>query len=137
MVRNEKLHTLIHKAAINGFELQRWYLSHIAPEWPGDAKAVSILATEGRISALIFSHEFARAFWNRGTQMQFTVPAATYSRLNGNGEVVTVTRKSFARRTLRADVWQYHLRQMVVSDDPLAYLDRFLPEEPESFGKAS
>jgi hypothetical protein len=130
MIGNEKLLTLIHRAEANGFDLRRWYLNHIGPEWPGDGKAVSILATEGRIFALIFSHDFARAFWNRGTQMQFVVPAATYSRVNGHGEVVTITRKRFSRRTLKPDVWQYHLRQMVVSDDPVAYLGRFLPEEP-------
>jgi hypothetical protein len=82
--------------------------------------------------ALIFSHEFARAFWNRGTQMHFVVPARTYSRVNGRGEVVTITRKSFSRRTLKPDVWQYHLRQMVVSDDPVAYLERFLSAEMQS-----
>lgn len=131
MARDEKLLTLIRKAETNGFDLQRWYLDHIATEWPGDGKAISILATEGRTSALIFSHDFARAFWNRGAQMQFVVPASTYLRLNGQGEVVTITRKRFSRRTLKPDVWQYHLRQMVVSDDPLAYLERFLCSEAE------
>ena len=132
MIGNEKLLTLIHRAEANGFDLRRWYLNHIAPEWPGDGKAVAMLATEGRMSALIFSHEFARAFWNRGTQMHFVVPASTYSRVDGHGNVVTITRKSFHRRTLKPDVWQYHLRQMVVSDNPLAYLDRFLCSEPQS-----
>ena len=137
MIGNEKLLTLILRAEANGFDLRRWYLNHIGPEWPGDGKAIAILATEGRVCALIYSHEFARAFWNRGTQMQFVVPARTYSRVNGHGEVVTITRKSFSRRTLKPDVWQYHLRQMVVSDDPVAYLGRFLPEESRNFGQTS
>ena len=85
--------------------------------------------------ALIFSHEFARAFWNRGTQIQFVVPASTYSRINEHGEVVTISRKSFSRRTLKPDVWQYHLRQMVVSEDPLAYLERFLCSDAEFAGQ--
>lgn len=89
-----------------------------------------MLATQGRLSALVFSHDFARAFWKRGEQMNFVVPAASYSRMNGKGQVVTVQRKPFTRRTLKPDVWQYHLRQMVVSDDPVSYLDRFLYAEP-------
>jgi len=135
MARDEKLLTLIHRAEANGFDLRRWYSNHIAPEWPGDGEAVSILATEGRMCALIFSHEFARAFWNRGTQIQFVVPASTYSRINEHGEVVTISRKSFSRRTLKPDVWQYHLRQMVVSEDPLAYLERFLCSDAEFAGQ--
>jgi hypothetical protein len=55
------------------------------------------------------------------------VPAATYSRLNGKGEVVTINRKPFTRRTIKADVWKYHLRQMAMSEDPIRYLKRFLP----------
>lgn len=127
MTHNETLLPLIKRAETNGFELQSWFQTHIASEWPGEEVAVATLARDGRQSALIFSHEFARAFWKSGEQMRFTVPAASYSRINGNGEVVTITRKTFTRRTLKPDVWQYHLRQMVVSDDPLAYLCRFLP----------
>jgi hypothetical protein len=47
--------------------------------------------------------------------------------MNGKGEVITITRKPFTRRTIKADVWQYHLRQMAISDDPMSYLKRFLP----------
>jgi hypothetical protein len=130
MSRNEKLLTLIRKAETNGFELQAWFETNIAPEWPGVEEAVGVLATQGRLSALVFSHDFARAFWKRGEQMHFVVPAASYSRMNGRGEVVTVQRKPFTRRTLKPDVWQYHLRQMVVSEDPVTYLDRFLHAEP-------
>jgi len=32
MARDEKLLTLIRKAETNGFDLQRWYLDHIATE---------------------------------------------------------------------------------------------------------
>ena len=47
--------------------------------------------------------------------------------MNGKGEVVTINRKPFTRRTIKADVWKYHLRQMALSEDPLRYLKRFLP----------
>jgi hypothetical protein len=132
MSRDEKLLTLIRKAETNGFELRDFFQSNIAPEWPGSEKAITMLSTEGRLAALIFSHDFAKAFWKRGAKMQFVVPGSSYSRLNAKGQVVTINRKAFTRRTIKPDVWQYHLRQMITSDDPIAYLDRFLPAEAES-----
>jgi len=47
--------------------------------------------------------------------------------VNGQGEVVQVTRKPFTRRTIKPDVWRYHLQQMAIADDPIDYLCRFLP----------
>jgi hypothetical protein len=38
-----------------------------------------------------------------------------------------VTRKPFTRRTIKPDVWKYHLRQMAAAEDPIDYLCRFLP----------
>jgi hypothetical protein len=127
MTRKETLHILISQAHANGFDFYHWYQANIAPEWPGTDEAVTLLATEGRFYALVFSHEFARAFWRKGEQMQFIVPASTYRRMNGKGQVITINRKPFTRRTIKADVWKYHVRQMAVSDDPLRYLKRFLP----------
>jgi hypothetical protein len=131
MTRQETLLLLVRQAMANGFEFRQWFQSHILPEWPGVEEAVRILMTEGRLQGLLFSHTFARAFWKQGAQMNFLVPGATYERLNGKGEVVTITRKPFTRRTIKADVWKYHLRQMAVSEDPLRYLKRFLPTHEE------
>ena len=47
------------------------------------------------------------------------------------GEVVQVTRKPFTRRTIKADVWKYHLRQMAAADNPIDYLCRFLPAQDQ------
>ena len=127
MTRQETLLILIGQALTNGFEFRRWYQSNISSDWPGMEGAVDLLITEGRYFALIFSHDFARALWKRGAQMNFIVPSATYSRLNGKGQVVTINRKPFTRRTIKADVWKYHLREMAVSEDPLRYLKRFMP----------
>jgi hypothetical protein len=55
------------------------------------------------------------------------LPAITYPRVNSSGEVVQVTRKPFTRRTIKPDVWKYHLQKMAVADDPIEYLCRFLP----------
>ena len=62
-----------------------------------------------------------------GAHMSFQVPSVTYPRVNSSGDVIQVTRKPFTRRTIKADVWKYHLRQMAASEDPIDYLCRFLP----------
>ena len=131
MTHKEILLMLLNQAYANGFEFRRWFMANCTTEWPGAEEAVSLLTTEGRLYALVFSHEFARAFWKKGAQMNFIVPAATYSRMNGKGEVVTINRKPFTRRTIKADVWKYHLRQMAVSEDPIKYLKRFLPTQED------
>jgi hypothetical protein len=63
--------------------------------------------------------------------MSFMVPSVTYPRITSHGEVVQVTRKQFTRRTIKPDVWKYHLRQMAIADDPINYLCRFLPAQDQ------
>jgi hypothetical protein len=127
MNRKELLRLLLNQAQFNGFEFRRWYLAHINANWPGGEQALVILASEGRHYTLLFSHDFALCFWRTGAQISFSVPAVTYPRVNSQGEVTLVTRKPFTRRTIKPDVWKYHLRQMANSEDPIDYLCRFLP----------
>jgi hypothetical protein len=134
MTRQNTLLLLINQALANGYDFRSWFESSISPLWPGTDEAVQLLMAESRYYALVFSHEFARAFWKKGAQMNFIVPSATYSRMNGKGEVVTINRKPFTRRTIKADVWKYHLRQMALSEDPMRYLKRFLPTLEEFQG---
>jgi hypothetical protein len=127
MNRKELLRLLLNQAQFNGFEFRRWFQSHVRPVWPGAEEALALLASEGRHFTLIFSHDFARCFWRSGAHMSFMVPSITYPRVNSQGEVVQVTRKPFTRRTIKPDVWKYHLRQMAAADNPILYLCRFLP----------
>jgi hypothetical protein len=129
MTRHDTLLHLLHLAQSNGFDFQTWFDVNIAAEWTGDENGIALLSTGGRHNALIFSHDFARALWKRGEQMHFTVPGQSYSRVNGKGEVVIINRRAFTRRTIKADVWKYHLREMAVSDDPIFYMKRFLPSQ--------
>ena len=131
MTRNETLLMLVSQAHANGFDFRRWFQQNICHEWLGADQAIARLDAEGRYYSLIFCHEFARAFWKKGALMNFVIPSATYSRLNGKGQVVTINRKPFTRRTIKADVWKYHLRQMAVADDPIRYLGRFLPTQED------
>ena len=129
MNRKEILQMLLNQAQFNGFEFRRWFASQVQPAWPGAEAALTLLAGEGRHYTLLFSHDFARCFWRTGAQMTFMVPGTTYDRVNGQGEVIQVTRKPFTRRTIKRDAWKYHLRQMAAAEDPLQYLCRFLPAQ--------
>ena len=131
MNRKEMLRLLLNQAQFNGFEFRRWFLAHVQPVWPGAEQALALLAGEGRHYTLLFSHDFARCFWRTGAQMRFLVPSVTYPRVNTRGDVVQVTRKPFTRRTIKPDVWKYHLRQMADAEDPLDYLCRFLPAQDQ------
>jgi hypothetical protein len=127
MDRKLTLGLLLDRAQFNGFDFRGWFQTHVQPQWPGAEMALSLLASEGRHYTLLFSHEFASHFWRAGCEMTFLIPSRTYSRVNTQGDVVQVTRKPFTRRTIKPDVWRYHLREMAVADDPMEYLRRFLP----------
>jgi len=145
MIRKEMLRLVLNQAQFNGFEFRRWFASQIQPGWPGGEQALTLLSSEGRHYTLLFSHEFARCFWRTGAHMSFQIPSTTYPRVNSQGEVVHVTRKQFTRRTIKPDVWKYHLRQMAATEDPVDYICRFLPahdqtkirELPEVFSLAA
>jgi hypothetical protein len=126
MTRQELLRVVIRQARVNGFQFRKWFQSVIDPSWDSFDDAVETLAQGRRYYALLFAHEFARAFWKQGSQISFVVPAASYTRRDKDGRIVTVTRKPFTRRTLKADVWKYHLREMAAHDEPLRYIRRFM-----------
>jgi hypothetical protein len=127
MHRKELLRLLVNQAQFNGFEFCRWFQARVHPIWPGTETAIALLAEEGRHYTLLFSHDFARCFWRGGAHMSFLVPSITYDRITAQGQVVQVTRKPFTRRTIKPDVWRYHLRQAAVAEDPIDYVCRFLP----------
>jgi hypothetical protein len=132
MNRKNLLRTLIDKAEFNGFDFRDWFQAYIQPVWPGTEQALNVIGSESRYFALVFSHDFVRCFWRTGARISFSVPSITYPRINSKGEVVQVTRKPFTRRTIKPDVWKYHLRQMAASEDPIAYLCRFLPAQDQT-----
>jgi hypothetical protein len=126
MTREELLRILVRQARANGFEFRKWFQRAIDPSWKNFDTAIELLSQGRRYYALLFAHDFARTFWKQGSQINFVVPAATYTRRDKDGRIVTVTRKPFTRRTLKADVWKYHLREMAAHDEPLRYIRRFL-----------
>src|SRR6202161_3546623 len=126
MTRQEILRIVIRQARANDFQFRRWFQAAIDPCWKSFDEAVELLPQGHRYYALLFAHEFGRAFWKKGSQISFVVPSASYTRRDKEGRIVTVTRKPFTRRTLKADVGKYHLREMANHDEPLRYIRRFL-----------
>jgi hypothetical protein len=126
MTRQEVVRHIVLQARSNGFDFRAWYRAYVAPEWLGFDEAVDHLCQGRNCYALLFSHEFAQAYWKAGLQMSFMVPAVSYPQRRKDGQIVTVHRRAFARRTLKADSWLYHLREMVEAPHPLKYIRRFV-----------
>ncbi|HTW48387.1 MAG TPA: hypothetical protein VMD92_10570 [Acidobacteriaceae bacterium] len=129
MTRRALLRTLVLRARAHGFEFRVWYQANIEPEWKDFDHAISVLDGGRRYYALLFSHDFARNFWKKGTQISFILPAQEYTRLNRKGQPVVIKRQAFTRRTSRSTsntIWQYHLEQMAVWEEPLRYIRRFI-----------
>lgn len=135
MVRAKFLNSIVDQAALNGFVFERWYTGWLDDEWQSKELALNHLAEKHNYYALLFSHEFARAFWRQGTRITFLVPSSTYVRRGKNGARVEIKRKPYTRRRLKPDAWKYHLREMACADEPLRYIRRFLLVAPEPASK--
>jgi len=134
MTRRELIRMLIARARAQGFEFRRWYQGNIEPVWKDLDQAIATLEHGRRYYALLFSHDFARNFWKKGAQITFVLPSREYTRLDRNGQAVTVRRRAFTRRTSRStsnSIWQYHLEQMALWEEPLRYIRRFVLTEEE------
>jgi hypothetical protein len=131
MTRLELLQLVIGRARANGFELRRWYTARLGLPWTNTADAIAMLDQHRHYYALLFSQEFATAFWKPGTEITFKVPEQTFQRRMHDGTIQTVQRKSFIRRSARKDAWRYHLREMALADEPLRYIRRYLNVEED------
>ncbi len=131
MTRLELLTIVVGRARGNGFEFRRWYTHRLGLPWISAEAALNLLDQQRRYYALLFSHEFACAFWKAGEEITFSVPAQSFQRPMADGSVKTVQRKGFMRRSARRDAWRYHLREMALSEEPLRYLRKYLNVEDD------
>jgi len=126
MTRLELLKILVGQARSNGFEFRRWYTTRLGLPWISADAAFTLLDQQRRYYALLFSHDFAEAFWKPGTEITFQVSSQTFDRVLPDGTVVSVTRKPFTRRTTRNASWKWHLQHMAVAEEPLRYMRKYL-----------
>jgi hypothetical protein len=131
MTRLELLTIVIGQARANGFEFRRWYTTRLVLPWTSADEAISTLEQHRQYYALLFSHEFAIAFWKPGAEITFQVPPRTFARRMPDGSVQMVNRKPFIRRSARKDAWRYHLREMSLAEEPLRYIRRYLNVEDD------
>ena len=131
MTRIELLTIVVGRARANGFEFRRWYTTRLGLPWISAEAALTLLDQQRRYYALLFSHEFANAFWKAGEEITFSVPAQTFKRPAPDGTIKTVERSAYIRRSARRDAWRYHLREMALSEEPLRYLRKYLNVEED------
>jgi len=126
MTRSEIVRLVVQQAVRNGFDFKHWCNHNLGLHWTSDHTAIETLTMERRYFSLLFSHEFARYFWQQGSPIAFVVPAVSYSRCDKHGNTIMVERKPYIRRKVKADAWKYHLREMAICDEPLRYMRRFI-----------
>jgi len=129
MTRGELLHLLIGQGRTRGFEFRRWFVQNTGETWSSYAEALQWLAKGKRAHMLLFSHEFAKNFFQSGERIQYVVEPQTFERVSTNGRSLTVNRKAHLRHSSREDVWRFHLREMAARAEPLHYIRRFLITE--------
>ena len=124
-MKNEQiLKKAINKAIKNGWDIcpknARWYIDgeHRA-DWLcidyGDGGAEN----QYSINDVIFSHDFAEAFWGEGEPVMIDGQEFyKFDWINWLGEEM--------RDAHCLPAWQYHLQQMVLKKEPLKYIERFL-----------
>jgi hypothetical protein len=131
MTRLELLTIVVGRARANGFEFRRWYTARLGIPWISAEASLKLLDQQRRYYALLFSHEFANAFWKAGEEITFSVPSQSFQRPMPDGSLKTVQRKGFIRRSARRDAWKYHLREMALAEEPLRYLRKYLNVEED------
>ena len=131
MTRLELLTIVVGRARGNGFEFRRWYTGRLGLPWISAEASLKLLDQQRRYYALLFSHEFANAFWKAGEEITFSVPSQTFQRPMPDGSLKTVQRKGFIRRSARRDAWRYHLKEMALAEEPLRYLRKYLNVEED------
>ena len=134
MTRAELLRALIRQAKSNGFEFRRWYTVRLGLPWTSFLNSVKTLSEHRRYYALLFAHEFAESFWRAGSKMTFVVPTSTFTRVSKDGTIRVVERKGHIRRSVIADAWRYHLKEMAIAEEPLRYIRKFILIEEDLAG---
>ena len=98
----------ILKKAIEKAELTGW---KYAPMLFYTGNTIETLEEKDIAPLLIFNHSFAKAFWG-------TLPG--YYTINRDTIVWTMVSSG------NITEWQYHIQQMVLAEDPIKYLEKFL-----------
>lgn len=115
MTNQEILKKAFEKAQKGGWTKDKSHLAYLvnaadkySPEFPYWIKPKSQTWQSFRYETVIFSHAFARAFWGE-EEIGLHDCADSQSCCVGG-----------------CPMWKYHLQQMVLEEDPIKYLEKFL-----------
>jgi hypothetical protein len=121
MNNEEILKAAIEKAVKNGYKvpmLERETLTfNIGSRAYGKNNSITLWR-----NGWIMSHDFAKAFFKE-EKVKVFVPAQTYTTYKSK---VRIMRGSHYVTRVKGRSWQYHLQQMVIYENPIEYLWKFL-----------
>ena len=112
MTDKEILKGTIEKVEKKGFDYSEWYeknCKYFEVEWECSITSYEVLLQSKMYIVLIFSTPFAKALWG-----EEKVASMYYDVLGVEVYVPS---------------WWYHLRRMVIEENPLQYLKKFLTSE--------
>jgi len=103
MTDKEILKKAVEKAENNGYQLSQYIKSLFIKH---DIPSIQYFTDVDLHFLIIFSHEFAKAFWGEKLLVHVI--------LKGGGMIPKILS------------WEYHLQQIVLKEEPLKYLEKFL-----------
>ena len=112
MKKEEILKKAIEKAQRNGFDFGIDVKTLPFP----DSFWATVSGSFQQYSGIIFSHDFAKAFWGN----------AKWCWIPGYDEWGELKGSPPEEKLFIMTSWQYHLQQMVISEDPIKYLEKYL-----------
>ena len=119
MNNSEILESAIKKACTNGYE---W--TH--GPWLGDP--YEALIRDSVYFNIIFSHDFAKAFFGRELLCYDCGEPVGAPLGNESIQIGTGTCDCGRQFENNQEAWEFHLQRMVILEDPIQYLKQFLDE---------
>ena len=113
MTNKEILQKAIDKSYDNGFDLCEFFQIESMSSLDYDYYLEELIKSKGHY-IIIFSHDFAKAFWGEEKYDRYCECNLEYPPKHYYAD----------KETLKN--WQYHLQQMVLEGEPLKYLEKFL-----------
>ena len=129
MTQSEILKKAIEKAVKNGYGYEYYSYHQIANGWmlllsPADDEIDFI---GGGVNDIIFSHDFAKSFWGE-EKVDFGNGMTESEYKQAILDLPHERRDKVRRWALEGTQirWQYHLQQMVLEENPINYLEKFI-----------
>ena len=135
MTNEQILEKAIEKAVHNGYEPEPKWALHLK-RWAKDPDSFALCSDECFYYGIVFSHDFAKAIWGMGMissccEVSISRTTAEIIKMFGkdhesNMFYCSKCENMIVEEVYATNAWQYHLQQMVLEEEPLKYLEKFL-----------